>query len=63
VRVPYPILERLERLTASLGGVTESSDYGADVAVTLRLPGERAEAARRSGATAFFSCIHPFVLL
>jgi len=44
VRVPYPLFERLTRLIESHGGVAEGSDYGADVAVTLRLPRERAEA-------------------
>lgn len=38
VSVPYPLFERLTRLIDSLGGVVEGSDYGADVAVTLRLP-------------------------
>ena len=41
VSVPYPLFERLTRLAESLGGVVEGSDYGADVAVTLRLPQER----------------------
>ncbi len=44
VRVPYPLLERLTRLADAQGGVVEGSDYGADVAVTLRLPAERTEA-------------------
>ncbi|MBE6910612.1 MAG: YigZ family protein [Ruminococcaceae bacterium] len=44
VHVPYPLFERLGRLIDAHGGVTEGSDYGADVAVTLRLPRERAEA-------------------
>ena len=44
VSVPYPLLERLTRLIDAHGGVTEGSGYGADVALTLRLPQERAEA-------------------
>ena len=44
VRVPYPLYERLGRLLESLGGVVEDIVYGADVAVTLRLPRERADA-------------------
>lgn len=43
VTVSYALLERLGRLTESLGGVTEDSSYGADVAVTLRLLAEKAE--------------------
>ena len=43
VGVPYPLFERLTRLIDAHGGVTEGSEYGADVAVTLRLPRERAE--------------------
>ena len=46
VSVPYPFLERLTRLIDAHGGVTEGSDYGADVTVALRLPQERAEAFR-----------------
>ena len=41
VSVPYPLFERLTRLVDSMGGVVEGSDYGADVAVTLRLPQEQ----------------------
>ena len=44
VGVPYPLYERLMRLIDACGGVTEASDYGADVAVTLRLPREWAVA-------------------
>ena len=44
VAVPYPLFERLTRLIDALGGVVESTDYGADVGVTLRLPKENAEA-------------------
>ena len=44
VSVPYPLFERLTRLIDSLGGVVEGSDYGADVAVTLRLPQEQSAA-------------------
>ena len=43
VGVPYPLFERLTRLIDAHGGVAESSDYGAEVAVTLRLPQEKAE--------------------
>ena len=43
VAVPYPLFERLTRLIDAHGGVVEGADYGADVAVTLRLPKERAE--------------------
>ena len=38
VSVPYPLFERLTRLIDTHGGVTEGSDYGAEVSVTLRLP-------------------------
>ena len=38
VAVPYPLFERLTRLIDAQGGVAEGSDYGAEVAVTLRLP-------------------------
>ena len=38
VSVPYPLFERLTRLIDAHGGVTEGSDYGAEVSVTLRLP-------------------------
>lgn len=38
VAVPYPLFERLTRLIDAHGGVAEGSDYGAEVAVTLRLP-------------------------
>jgi len=41
VRVPYPLFERLGRLVDAHGGIDEGSEYGADVAVTLRLPKER----------------------
>ena len=44
VRAPYPLFERFTRLIGAHGGVTEGSDYGADVTVMLRLPQERAEA-------------------
>ncbi len=44
VSVPYPLFERLTRLIDAHGGIAESSDYGADVAVTLRLPKGRTEA-------------------
>ena len=40
VNVPYPLFERLGRLIEAHGGVTEGSDYGADVSVTLRPPKE-----------------------
>ena len=43
VSVPYPLLDQLGRLAASLDGVIERSDYGADVCLTLRLPCERTE--------------------
>ena len=43
VGVPYPLFERLTRLIDAHGGLAEGSEYGADVAVTLRLPQERAE--------------------
>ncbi len=42
--VPYPLFERLSRLVDAHDGVVEGSDYGADVAVTLRLPKTRVEA-------------------
>ena len=38
VGVPYPLFERLTRLIDAHGGVTEGSDYGAEVSVTRRLP-------------------------
>ena len=44
VHVPYPLFERLSRLIDAHGGVIEGNDYGADVAVTLRLPKESTEA-------------------
>jgi len=44
VGVPYPLFERLTRLVDAHGGVTEGSDYGADVSVTLRLPQGNTEA-------------------
>ena len=43
VCVAYPLFDRVTRLTEAQNGVIESSDYGADVTVTLRLPSERAE--------------------
>ena len=43
VSVPYPLFERLTRLIDTHGGVTEGSDYGAEVSVTLRLPQTAAE--------------------
>ncbi len=43
VGVPYPLLERLTRLIDAHGGITEGSDYGADVSVTLRLPQAQTE--------------------
>ncbi len=43
VSVPYPLFERLTRLIDAHGGVTEGSEYGADVAVTLRLPRGKAQ--------------------
>lgn len=42
--VPYPLFERVARLIEHSGGVSENSDYGAEVSVTLRLPGEGADA-------------------
>ena len=48
--VPYPLLERVNRLIDAHGGVAEGSDYGADVSVTLRLPKER-EGAFRAALT------------
>ncbi len=42
--VPYPLFERLTRLADVHGGVVEGSEYGADVAVTLRFPQENAAA-------------------
>ena len=44
VSVPYPLFERFTRLIDAHGGVTEDSDYGADVTVMLRLPRERSGA-------------------
>ncbi|MBE7008200.1 MAG: YigZ family protein [Ruminococcaceae bacterium] len=44
VGVPYPLFERLTRLVDAHGGVTEGSDYGTDVSVTLRLPQGNTEA-------------------
>ncbi|MBO4916123.1 MAG: YigZ family protein [Oscillospiraceae bacterium] len=44
VSVPYALLERLTRLAEAHGGVTESSDYGAEVAVGLRFPKENIDA-------------------
>ncbi len=42
--VPYPLFERLTRLIDAHGGMVESTDYGADIRIVLRLPRERAEA-------------------
>lgn len=44
VQTPYPLFERLSRLAEAHGGVSEGSDYGADVTLTLRLPRENADA-------------------
>ena len=38
---PYPLYERVARLLAQHGGVSEGVDYGADVTLTLLLPKER----------------------
>ena len=43
VAIAYPLFDRVTRLAEAQNGVIESSDYGADVTVTLRLPSERAE--------------------
>ena len=49
VSVPYPLLERFTRLVDANGGITEDSGYGAEVTVTLRLPGSgRRRFTRRS---------------
>ena len=38
VPCPYALFERFTRMLAPLGGVVESTDYGAEIAVTLRVP-------------------------
>ncbi len=38
VACPYALFERFTRLLAPLGGVVEGTDYGAEIAVTLRVP-------------------------
>ncbi|MBQ9458564.1 MAG: YigZ family protein [Oscillospiraceae bacterium] len=43
VSVPYPLFERINRLTDGFGGVTEGSDYGTDVTLTVRLSAESVE--------------------
>ncbi len=41
---PYAMLERLRQETAAFGGAVAELDYGAEVTMTLLLPGERADA-------------------
>ena len=44
VPCPYPLFERFKLLVAAHDGVTESTEYGAEIVVTLRLPAGRANA-------------------
>jgi len=44
VACPYPLLERVQRLSEARSGVAEDSEYGAGVTLTLRLPEENAAA-------------------
>ena len=44
VRCPYALLERVRLETASFGGTVTAMDYGAEAALTVELPEERAEA-------------------
>ncbi len=40
VACPYPLFDRLRLLTEACGGVVESTDFGADVTLTVLLPAE-----------------------
>ncbi len=40
VACPYPLFDRLRLLTEACGGVVESTDFGADVTLTVLLPTE-----------------------
>lgn len=42
--LPYPFYERAQRLLAEYEAVTENADFGADVALTVLVRGERADA-------------------
>ena len=44
VPCPYALLERVRLETASFGGTVTAMDYGAEAALTVELPEERAEA-------------------
>ena len=43
INLPYPLLERLTRLSEDNGGIAESSVYSSEVSVTLRLSKEKTE--------------------
>ena len=42
LRCPYPMYERIRRLTEDSGAVIENTDYGADIALSLLVPAEGA---------------------
>ena len=42
LRCPYPMFERIRRLVEDSGAVIESTDYGADIALSLLVPAEGA---------------------
>ena len=42
LRCPYPMYERIRRLAEDSGAVIESTDYGADIALSLLVPAENA---------------------
>ena len=42
LRCPYPMYERIRRLIEDSGAVIESTDYGADIALSLLVPAEGA---------------------
>ena len=44
LRCPYPMYERIRRLTEDSGAVIESTDYGADIVLSLLVPAEGAAA-------------------
>ena len=46
VPCPYSLYERMRLLVEKCGGAVESADFGADVALTVLLPAEDAEAFR-----------------
>ncbi len=43
ILVPYPLLEKVQRVLSQVGGQVVSSDYGVDVALEAEVPGEKCQ--------------------